>query len=439
MPRIRLTAKTVAKLAAPTAQGRPVIYWDEGPRAVRGFGVLCSGKTDTRSYVAQRDLPGGRTRRVTIAGVNELGLDQARARAADLVVDMRRGKDPKARQRSLTLGEVLAAYREARRNALRARSDSAYGYAVEKYLGDWLDRPLHEITREMVEARHQHIAAEIEARQRANASASAQRHEDRAVRAGAKGWREAAARHRTAATAAKQRSPLPGRAAANGAMRALRLLWNYAADRNPVLGTNPVRLKNQWFAVPRRERLVHADELPRFYRAMTGLENPVQRDYVSLVLFTGLRRHEAASLRWVDVDLKARVIRIPAATTKAGRALDLPMSDVVFEMLTARRALGDQKYVFPANSGSGHIEEPKFAFAQIAAACGVKVSVHDLRRTFITVAESCDISPFALKALVNHALPSGDVTAGYIKITAERLREPAQRVADRLKKLCGIG
>ena len=171
---------------------------------------------------------------------------------------------------------------------------------------------------------------------------------------------------------------------------------------------------------------------------MTGLENPVQRDYVSLVLFTGLRRHEAASLRWVDVDLKARVVRIPATSTKAGRALDLPMSDFVFEMLVARRALGDQKYVFPANSKSGHIEEPKFAFAQITIACGVNVSVHDLRRTFITVAESCDISPFALKALVNHALPSGDVTAGYIKITAERLREPSQRVADKLKELCGI-
>jgi integrase len=165
----------------------------------------------------------------------------------------------------------------------------------------------------------------------------------------------------------------------------------------------------------------------------------VQRDYVLLVLYTGARRHEAAGLRWADVDLKARVIRFPAASTKAGRALDLPMSDVVFEMLTARRALGDSKYVFPANSNSGHIAEPKFAFAQIAAAGGVSVSVHDLRRTFITVAESCDISPFALKALVNHALPRGDVTAGYIQINPERLREPAQRVADKLKGLCGIG
>jgi len=61
----------------------------------------------------------------------------------------------------------------------------------------------------------------------------------------------------------------------------------------------------------------------------------------------------------------------------------------------------------------------------------------DLRRTYITAAESADISPLALRALVNHSL-GGDVTSGYIVMTPERLREPAQRVCERLKVLCGI-
>ncbi len=30
------------------------------------------------------------------------------------------------------------------------------------------------------------------------------------------------------------------------------------------------------------------------------------------------------------------------------------------------------------------------------------------------------------------------MTANYVQMTVERLREPAQRVADRLKQLCGI-
>jgi len=43
----------------------------------------------------------------------------------------------------------------------------------------------------------------------------------------------------------------------------------------------------------------------------------------------------------------------------------------------------------------------------------------------------------ALKALVNHSL-GGDVTEGYVQMKIERLREPAQRIADKLKELCGI-
>jgi hypothetical protein len=46
-------------------------------------------------------------------------------------------------------------------------------------------------------------------------------------------------------------------------------------------------------------------------------------------------------------------------------------------------------------------------------------------------------SPLALRALVNHAL-GGDVTSGYVIMSLERLREPAQRVANRLKELCGL-
>jgi hypothetical protein len=60
-----------------------------------------------------------------------------------------------------------------------------------------------------------------------------------------------------------------------------------------------------------------------------------------------------------------------------------------------------------------------------------------LRRTFATVAEAADVSPLQLKAMINHAMPR-DVTAGYVQLTVERLREPAQRVADRMKELCGI-
>ena len=136
---------------------------------------------------------------------------------------------------------------------------------------------------------------------------------------------------------------------------------------------NPVKLGRQWFDVPRRTRHIKADDLPTFYAAAVALPNPVQRDYVLFLLFTGLRRREAAGLRWdPDVDLAGRVIRVPGASTKTGEKLDLPMSTFVRDLLVARRAIGAGVFVFPADSESGHIEEPKYPLGMIAATTGIR-------------------------------------------------------------------
>lgn len=65
---------------------------------------------------------------------------------------------------------------------------------------------------------------------------------------------------------------------------------------------------------------------------------------------------------------------------------------------------------------------------------GIEFTQHDLRRTFITVAESLDISYAALKKLLNHS-DGSDVTGGYLQITTDRLRAPMERVSNRLTEL----
>ena len=97
-------------------------------------------------------------------------------------------------------------------------------------------------------------------------------------------------------------------------------------------------------------------------------------------------------LRWTDIDFGERVVRLPAARTKAGRALDIPMTDFVHALLVARRQLGDAKYVFPSYGRNGHIEDARAWIDAVTAATGIEFSMHDLRRTFLTVAESADIS-----------------------------------------------
>ena len=71
--------------------------------------------------------------------------------------------------------------------------------------------------------------------------------------------------------------------------------------------------------------------------------------------------------------------------------------------------------------------------AHVINATGIHFTVHDLRRTFITIAESLDIPAYALKRLMNHKM-SNDVTAGYIVADVERLRKPMQLITDYILK-----
>lgn len=69
---------------------------------------------------------------------------------------------------------------------------------------------------------------------------------------------------------------------------------------------------------------------------------------------------------------------------------------------------------------------------------GVVFTLHDLRRTFATVAEGLDIAGYTLKRLLNHTI-HGDVTAGYIVTDVERLRGPMERISRFLSAALGMG
>jgi integrase len=433
MPHKKLTVKKVASFRAPTPSGKNEIYWDDGTTndSVRGFGVFCSGSTPTKNYIVQRDI-NGRSTRFTIAGTNEMSLPEARKAAGTYASQMRQGINPKVKNSCATLGDTLKEFSEKR--TLKARSAESYDDLVNRHLQDWLTLPMSSITTMMVESRHNKITSEIEASFRQKARESAQRYRARAAKS--KRWPEAQQRYLDLAVKAERREPPNGFATANATMRALRALWNFAAKRNAELGPNPAKLE-KWLPVPPREGLVKASDLPAFYKGIMGLENKVARDYLLLVLYTGLRRREAAALRWSDVDLTANTLLIPAANTKSGRKLKLPLVDVVRDMLVKRRKLGDGDWVFLANSGSGHIEEPRYALDEIERQSGVKVTVHDLRRTFLTIAESVDLPMLAMKYLVNHSI-GRDTTSGYIIMNVERLRPLAQRVADKIKELARV-
>ena len=410
MATIKLTKRAVEGLKAPDPSGKQTLYWATGD--YRGLGILVSAAAATKSWVVQGKLKTGQTRRVTIGPVSVFMIEEAWEQAREKLGEIYRGGDPKvsARQRArgaVALSAVLDDYLATSSN-LSPKSVADYRGAAARHLAPLLGLPLREITAEMVEARFRAITDDVSARAAAGK-----------IRGGVN---------------------VDGRTTANSALGLFRALWNHAAERDPDMPRrNPCWiLRKQWHDLERRDRLVPAEDLPRFYAAALTLPSGVQRDLVIFGLFTGMREREAAGLRWSEVDLTQRMIRLPARRMKAHKPFDLPISDVIHGLLVARRVLGnDGPFVFPGDGKSGHCESFTYALRQIAESTGIGVSPHDLRRTFATVAESAEISPLALKLLVAHS--SGkDVTSGYTIMSPADLRKAAQRVADRLKELCGI-
>ena len=123
-----------------------------------------------------------------------------------------------------------------------------------------------------------------------------------------------------------------------------------------------------------------------------------------------------------------RKFYIPDTETKNGDEFWLPTNSITEEILIRRKRVAKGKWVFPSVTDAS---KPLFAAAiwrNLDRRFGLKLSTHDLRRTFSTYAESLDITPLTIKRLMNHR-SGGDVTEGYIIPDVERLRKPSEKVA----------
>lgn len=155
------------------------------------------------------------------------------------------------------------------------------------------------------------------------------------------------------------------------------------------------------------------------------------RDYLLLVLFTGLRREEAASMTWDNVELQAKTLKV--IDTKNHLDHTLPLSNFLHNLLQQRKTNAVNDYVFQRSDGQGHITEQRKQMARVIKESSITFTIHDLRRTFMTIAESLDISAYAVKRLANHKM-NNDITAGYIIADVERLRDPMQKITDYILK-----
>jgi integrase len=392
----KLTNSFVSTLPIPD-KGQ-IFYRDS---SLPGFGLRVT--PTKRTYIVEARV-NGVVRRVTLGDQAKMTATVARTKALKLLAQMAAGKDPtveKAKKKiaGVTLKEVLDHYLSARN--LRANTRRTYQYILPRCLADWMDLPVALITREMVMQRHLDLR--------------------RPTRQGS-----------------------PGESQANQVMRILSTLLNFAAanyeiDGKPIILVNPVKKlshNRQWYPDKRRQTIVPDHKLADWYDAVSSLRHKKIRDYLLLLLFTGLRRIEGASLRWEDVDFQSKVIKIRAEIAKNNKEHRLPMSDFLEALLKKRHLEKDSsEFVFPGRGACGHIVDSDHVFAGVANAADCPFTLHDLRRTFLTLAERIGFSYVVLKKLANHS-GRNDTTFGYIVVDTERLREPMQKITNELLLLC---
>ena len=352
-------------------------YWDSRDR---GFGV-CVG-LNAKTFVVQREID-GRTVRETIGrfGPRDWAVDQARKEAQQRLSALARGeRQPKALAITLKEAWERIALPYLRNKKRSETTITVYGYNIQKYLSDWLNRPLATITRTEARERHDKLAVD------------------------------------------------PGKQTADLVMKVFGAVYNRALTEHD-LPVNPTVAVAFHKPEPPRSA-IPAEKLPAWYAAVNGLDNAVHRDCLEFLLYSGLRKSSAFNVRWDDVDVEHRVLHV--ATTKGDEPFDLPMNSQMIEIVKRRLAERDlyaKPWLFPsATSATGHIE--KLPVPKVA---DLEWVVHDLRRTFITRAVAVAGGTYRVKLIVNHKLP-GDVTASYVKPAElqNELRADIQKIGDAL-------
>lgn len=394
--KFKFNATSVKKAEPPTpdertASGKPVkerIYWDASCTCL-GLRVGRSGK---RSYLVQKTV-GGRSRKVRIGDADNWRVEDARARARELIVQMDQGKDPNAdrrqeRARGVTLDDAIEMHASSMRAKRCApKSISSIREELERHAADWLGRPLSSISRDECARRHERITAES------------------------------------------------GPYAANRVMTSLRACYRTAARRFEELPETAPTVGVTFNKVRRRREPIPWAELPAWFERVQSIQNPVRRDLQLFLLYVGLRSTDARTVRWEHVDFEAGTIHRPKPKGGEDRAFTVPVAQVVLDLLRRRREenMDDGGWVFPSRDMRGRLTYVQQAKEQRYDAMGRKVgflpSPHRLRDTFATAGHESRVHPMDLKVLMNHALSGGDVTEGYIRPSVEHLREAAEQIA----------
>lgn len=228
-------------------------------------------------------------------------------------------------------------------------------------------------------------------------------------------------RDKVAALIKKEAKVRPARARL--ALSALKAFLTWAKDQSDytalVDATACDRLTKELPPKKSKDDCLQKEQLKTWFDGVKKINNQVISSYLQMLLLTGARRNELATLEWSDVDTQWRTALIK---DKVEGTRTIPLTPYVELLLN--NLPRKNKYVFASPTAkSGRLTEPRKAHQVVIEAAGIpNLSIHGLRRSFGTLAEWVEC-PTGISAQIMGHKPSALAEKHYRKRPIDLLRQ----------------
>lgn len=197
----------------------------------------------------------------------------------------------------------------------------------------------------------------------------------------------------------------------------LHKIFSWALSRG-YIDSNPATGLQKPKQAPSRDRVLSDQELRLLIEASRTLGYPFQ-PIIELLAYSGQRKSEIGDGLWSEVDLGAKIWKLPAARTKNKTAHHFPISEPMFKILESIPRHEKCDYLFTTTGKtpvSGYSRIKRAIDAKIAEMNGGEPiaawSLHDLRRTAATGMASINVQPHVIEAVLNHRSGAKSGVAG---------------------------
>ena len=374
---LRITKRTVDALAV---EGKDAVFWDHD---LPGFGVrvYASGR---KMYVVQSRARGG-PKRVTIGRHGDIAAEGARKQAAVIIDRIKQGEDPVPAPPAAALTVAGLAERYLRAHvAVQCKASTAATYrgVLDNYILPELGAmSIRAVERGHVAALHYKL----------------------------------------------RNTPI----AANRAIKILSKMFSLAEawDMSPA-GKNPCRSLRR-YKEQERERFLTEEEIRRLGRVLDAAEAkgsvwPHAVAIIRLLMLTGCRRNEIATLQWDDVDRTAGVLRLRDAKTGARM---VPLTPMVKAVLDGIPRVKGNPWVIAGKNPGARLSDINHFWQILRVRAGLEdVRIHDLRHTYASRALALGESLTMIGKLLGHTKVG--TTARYAHLARDTEKVSAAKVAD---------